>query len=975
MNIGDSLLHYRIVSELGRGGMGAVFLAEDRELGREVALKALPPEMAHDAGLLQRFKQEARAIAALNHPNIVTIYSVEVAGDTHFITMELVRGQRLTDLIPPEGLAIVGLLELAERLCDAVAAAHLQGITHRDLKPDNIMIDEEGRLKVLDFGIAKIDPIVDSKQAQSDTTAEIAAIATTEGSLIGTVDYMSPEQAQGKPVGPSSDVFSLGIVLYEMATGHRPFKGDNKFSVLASIIRDTPEPASSSSHRIPSLFDQIISRCIQKEASDRYDTAEGLKDDLVKLHERVSPEAVSRRNKLRVGLTAAAVLVFAVVTAGVWVSRHNARVRWARNEALPAIEQLLEQTSFLERGTTGWEARDLAEEAARYLGDDPALATLQGRIGREVSITTDPPGADIYATAYTSPEGPWRYLGRTPIDTVRFTYGSSRLKIELDGHAAVEDLRLDHNGVVAEWAYTLHPDGEIPEEMVWVAGGSRDLRLPGIDHLEPQETPAFLIDRYEVSNQEYKRFVDAGGYENAEFWTEPFVKDGSTLTHDDAMALFRDATGRAGPDRWEVGDYPAGQDDYPVSGISWFEAAAYANFAGKSLPTLYHWNQVAETYSSGEIVPMSNFGGEGLAPVGSYRGLHRYGAYDLAGNVREWCQNPTTNSEARFILGGGWNDPGYAFNDAYAQSPWDRTSTNGVRGMRYLDPTDERPALTQTIELPFRDFYAETPVSDETFEIYRRQFDYDRTPLNATIQAEDDYEDWTRQRVTFDAAYGNERVMAYLYVPKRAAPSYQTVVMFPGSNAIHADSSEGVTGERFSYLMKSGRAVIHPIYKGTYERGDELDSDYPDETSFYKEHVIMWGKDLARSIDYLESREDMDTDRLAYIGYSWGGAMGTIMPAVEPRIKVNVLVVAGLLFQRALPEVDQVTYVSRVTQPTIMINGEYDFFFPVETSQKPLYDLLGAPEEHKKYVVFAGSHSISRSEMLREVFDWLDQYQ
>ena len=966
--IGQSLLHYTIVGELGRGGMGAVYLAEDTELGRQVALKVLPAEMADDPARLQRFKQEARAVAALNHPNIVTVYSVEVAGDVHFITLELIRGRRLTDLIPSGGLPVDRLLEWAVHLCDAVAAAHTQGITHRDLKPDNVMIDDEGRLKVLDFGIATVARTADAGET------EIATVVTAEGSIIGTVDYMSPEQAQGKPVDPRSDVFSLGIVLYEMATGRRPFEGDNTFSILTSIMRDTPAPASGSSPGIPSLFDQIVGRCLQKAPADRYETAAGLRDDLQTLRGKVAPEAVSRRNRFRIGLAAVAVVALAIAGAVAWQLREGARERWARNEALPTIESLLDQTSFLERGTTGWEARDLAERAARAIGDDPALAALQGRIGREVAIRTDPPGAEIYGTAYTSPDGPWRYLGRSPLESIRFPYGSSRLRVELEGYAGVEDLRQNWGLANKEWVYELHRADEIPEEMVWVAGGLRDLRLPGIDHLEAQETPAFLIDRYEVTNRQYKQFVEAGGYDDPEFWTEPFVRDGRTLSRDEAMAMFRDATGRPGPATWEVGDYPPGRDDYPVSGISWYEAAAYAAWAGKRLPTLYHWNQVAETYASGEIVPLSNFGGQGPAPVGSHRGLHRFGAYDLAGNVREWCLNPTAR-DARFILGGGWNDPGYAFNDAYAQSPWDRSVTNGVRCMRYLDPADESAALTQTIEMPFRNFYEETPVSDETFAIFLRQFDYDRTPLNATIVSEDDQGDWTRQLVTFDAAYGGERVMAYVFLPKDADPPYQTVVMFPGSNAIHKESSEDLTGVWFSYLMKSGRAVIHPIYKGTYERGDELDSDYPEETSFYKEHVIMWAKDLARSIDYLESRDDMDTDRLAFAGFSWGGVMGTILPAVEPRIKVNVLVVAGFCFQRALPEADQITYVPRVTQPTVMINGEFDFFFPVETAQKPLYDLLGTPEADKKYVVFPGSHSIPRAAMIRESLAWLDRYQ
>lgn len=952
--------------------MGAVYLAQDTELGREVALKVLPSQTANDPARLQRFKQEARSIAALNHPNIVTVFSVEVADDTHFITMELVKGQRLTDLIPPEGLPVDTLLELAESLADAVAAAHHQGITHRDLKPDNVMIDEQGRLKVLDFGIAKVEQTTSDDK---DETADIAAEATAEGSLIGTVAYMSPEQAQGQPVGPTSDVFSLGIVLYEMATGRRPFDGDNNFSILAAIMRDTPDPASSSSHRIPTVLDRIISRCIQKDPADRYETAEGLRDDLHKLRQRVSPEAVSRRKRSRLALAGAAVLVLAVVAAGVWISHQNARVRWARNEAMPAIEQLLDQTSFLERGTAGWEAHDLAEQAAEVLGEDPALATLRRKIAREISITTEPPGAAVYAMAYTAPEEDWRYLGTSPIESVRFPYGLSRVKAELDGHTTVEDLRMHHSAIELDWAYKIHRVDEIPAEMVWVAGGSRDLRMPGIDHLTPQEIPDFLIDRYEVTNAQFKAFVDAGGYTNPEFWVPAFLRDGEEIAFDDAISLFQDTTGRPGPAGWEVGDFPTGMGEHPVSGITWFEAAAYANFAGKGLPTLYHWNQVAETYASGEIIPLSNFAGAGPSAGGVHRGLHRYGAYDLAGNVREWCENPTTGLEKRFILGGGWNDPGYAFNDAYAQSPWDRSPSNGVRCIRYLDAGDESPAFTQQIEMPFRDFYAEEPVSDETFEIYKRQFHYDRAPLNAESESVEKIEDWTRELVTFDAAYGGERMMAYVFKPVGVEGPLKTVVVFPGSDAIHTDSSEGVDGRYFEFYLKSGRAVIHPIYKGTYERGDELDSDYPAETSFYKDHVVMWGKDLSRSIDYLETRDDLSTENLVYAGYSWGGAMGTILPAIEPRIRVNVLVVAGFCFQRAMPEADQLTYVPRVTQPTVMINGEFDFFFPIETSQKPLYDLLGTPEADKKYVVFPGSHSIPRAGMIRETLEWLDRYQ
>jgi pimeloyl-ACP methyl ester carboxylesterase len=655
--------------------------------------------------------------------------------------------------------------------------------------------------------------------------------------------------------------------------------------------------------------------------------------------------------------------------------QRSTRVRWARTEALPRIEELLAQSTWLEWGTAAWEAHELAAEAARFIEGDPTLEARWSSVTKDIVITSDPPGADVWAKAYSDVDGEWRHQGRTPLDPLRFPFGASRVKVELAGYRTAHDMVMNVGYLGDTWHFRLQSEDAIPEEMVFVPTGKPALFLPGIDHLDPEESGDFLIDAHEVTNREFKRFVDAGGYESPDYWTHGFARDGREVAWEDAMALFVDGTGRPGPAGWEVGDYADGRDDYPVSGISWYEAAAYAEFAEKSLPTVFHWNQVALTFASGEISPLSNLEGDGLLPAGSGHGMNRYGAYDLAGNVREWCYNASTRDDQRFILGGGWVDPPYGFNDAIAQSPWDRSETNGFRCIRYLRPEDRRAELVRTVDMPFRDFYNETPVSDETFAIYVKQFDYDRTPLNAHIESEEEHDDWVQQRVGFDAAYGDERMEAWLLVPRTGTPPYSSVVYFPGSNAIHTRSSAEFTGRRFAPLLKSGRAVIFPIYKGTYERGDELDSDYPDETNFYKDHVIMWGKDLARSIDYLESREDLTTEQLVYYGVSWGGVMGTILPAVEDRIRVNLLYVAGLLFQRALPEVDQINYVSRVRQPTLMINGEFDFFFPVETSQKPLHDLLGTPEEHKRYVVYPGSHAVPRAELVRELLDWLDRYQ
>ncbi len=292
--IGKSLNHYKILAKLGSGGMGEVFEAEDTRLGRKVALKILPETLATDPTRRERFQREAKAIAALNHPNIVTIYSVEEAGKVHFLTMELIRGKPLSDSIPPHGLPLRDFLDLAIPLTDALAAAHHEGITHRDLKPENVLVTETGLVKVLDFGLAKRqEPKADGVSNTQIPTVQV----TQEGHILGTVAYMSPEQAEGRPVDPRSDVFSLGILFYEMATGRRPFQGATAISVISAILKDTPKRITHFNPRLPGDMARIVNRCLQKEPGKRFQSAQGLRTELdllkqdVDSGEVVAPEA------------------------------------------------------------------------------------------------------------------------------------------------------------------------------------------------------------------------------------------------------------------------------------------------------------------------------------------------------------------------------------------------------------------------------------------------------------------------------------------------------------------------------------------------------------------------------------------------------------------------------------------------------------------------------------------------------------
>ncbi|MGB6337927.1 MAG: serine/threonine-protein kinase, partial [Thermoanaerobaculia bacterium] len=275
--IGTTLSHYKILDKLGEGGMGTVYLAEDTSLHRKVALKMLPAEMAADQERLDRFQREARAVATLNHPGIVTIYSVEESDQGHFITMELVEGENLDDRLGKGGLNLEEFFKVAIPIADALTTAHNRGITHRDLKPANIMLTAEGRVKILDFGLAKLHATLGSEAEDPELPTQAL---TREGMVMGTVPYMSPEQVQGLPVDHRTDIFSLGVIFYELMSGDRPFTGATSAQLVSSILRDDPPPVTKVKIDLPNHLGRIIGRCLEKEVDRRYQTALDLRNEL-----------------------------------------------------------------------------------------------------------------------------------------------------------------------------------------------------------------------------------------------------------------------------------------------------------------------------------------------------------------------------------------------------------------------------------------------------------------------------------------------------------------------------------------------------------------------------------------------------------------------------------------------------------------------------------------------------------------------
>jgi hypothetical protein len=404
------------------------------------------------------------------------------------------------------------------------------------------------------------------------------------------------------------------------------------------------------------------------------------------------------------------------------------------------------------------------------------------------------------------------------------------------------------------------------------------------------------------------------------------------------MSRFVDASGKPGPATWRNGTYPAGEADFPVGGVSWFEALAYANFAGKSIPTTFHWTAAANFSAFSGTLRMSNFRGEGPARAGLFQGVGRFGTYDMAGNLTEWCWNLLGGM--RTVRGGSWADPEYLYQSADAAPAFDRNPSRGFRCIR--DIANQPAQLRAEVPRPLRPVQDEQPVSDEVFQTYRSFYAYDRTELNVRLESVDDSSPWwKRERVSFDAAYPGERVIAYVFLPRNTAPPYQTMVFFPPGQAQREKTSRELEMRRMDFVVKSGRAVVYPIYKSTYERAT---AGGPRGPNARRDIRIQWFKDFGRSLDYIETRRDLDRDKLVFFGASQGAGYAGIPLALDARMKTAILQGGGLptVAEADLPgEVRVLNFLPRVRIPVLMLNGKHDFFNPVEEVQKPLFQFPG----------------------------------
>jgi eukaryotic-like serine/threonine-protein kinase len=667
-------------------------------------------------------------------------------------------------------------------------------------------------------------------------------------------------------------------------------------------------------------------------------------------------------------------------------SKREAMRTWAHETALPEIQKLLEAEDYPA-------AYDLAKKVQAVIPDDPTLKNCIDDATNDINIHTKPEGAKVAYKPYKDVDGEWIDLGLTPIDGVRVPVGMHRWRVQKEGYqdrelassvlvrnafsAKQKELVKSNYGDLSMFNWNLYKKSRVPEGTIGIDRGKFQIGLRGIwFNPKGMMMDQFFIDRTEVTNRDYKEFVHGGGYTNPKFWKQQFKKEGHIIPWAEAMKLFVDETGQIGPSTWELGDYPEGQDDYPVSGVSWYEAAAYAEFSGKSLPTIFHWLRAAfpiqEVISpiSQLIIPQSNLGGTRPARVGDFPGIGSSGAKDMAGNIQEWCWNG--NGERRYCLGGMWQDPAYMFNETLALPAWDRSPGNGFRCAVYPDGALPSSKLLRDIDSDLYDPYSIPPYSKEVLQARKAMFSYPPMPLRPVLErGKEGGRGWRREILSVDAAYNKERLILYIDLPTTVKPPYKAVIYFPGVNAWHQpEFNRNPLWEPWDAIIKSGRAFITPIYSGTFERGGgSPDKIY--KTTWFSE----WLQDLGRTIDYLETRKDIDPRNIAYLGLSMGAILGPMLSPYEDRIKVLILVSGAIEKPTTRPKPMGLN-VPHAKMPTLMLNGKYDFRIPVDTHQKPLFDLIGTPPEHKRHIIYEAGHlPLPRAQMLKDIMMWLDKYQ
>jgi formylglycine-generating enzyme required for sulfatase activity len=663
--LGDA---FRLERELPGGGMSRVFLATESSLNRRVVIKVLPPELTSEVSAA-RFKQEMEFAARLQHPHILPVLAAGAREGILYYVMPFASGESLRGRMDREGkVSASATVQLVAEVADALAFAHGHGIIHRDIKPENILL--EGKHAVLaDFGIARA--LIESRTGGR---------LTATGLSVGTPGYMAPEQLAGESVDARADVYALAVVAYEMLAGAPPFTGPTAQAILAAHLTQSARPLSELRPDLPRGLSNAIDKALSKSPADRYGSASEFAEALQALlpapaSSGDSRKVASRAPDRRVLILAAVLAVAGAGYLGVRVVRRRAQTQALLAKLMPAADsgRLDEVARLLDAGSL-----DLAATP---------FANLAPRIGGYLAVKSEPSGAAIAVTRATPVDSfPTRRsisLGATPVKARSVVAGEYVVRFTAPGR---EPLVLLVNVGRKD---TLSVNGRLlPQDstarMVIVDSGAS---------VAGGEVPAFLIGRDEVTNEEYQRFVNAGGYHAADLWPETMEADGHPVPREQALRKLVDRTGLAGPRGWSAGRFPEGKGRHPVTGVTWYEAAAYAQWSGCTLPTAAQWWRAALGDSKAPfpwgkdgatIETRANFGLAGTAEVGTHPlGMSPFGVHDLAGNVREWLADEAAGKNQHVVVGGSWQDPSYMFERSHAEL-FDAGFANDIIGVRLV---------------------------------------------------------------------------------------------------------------------------------------------------------------------------------------------------------------------------------------------------------------------------------------------------
>ena len=964
---GSRVGRYEIRALLGAGGMGEVYRAFDSDLEREVAIKVLRGGGNEPVDRHRRFVQEAKAASALHHPNVGHVYEIGSQDDFRFIAMELIDGETLRSRVARGPLDAEEVLDFATQIAAALAAAHKVGIVHRDVKPENVIITPDGYAKVLDFGLAKL-------RMASDVDAA-TVLKTRSGIAMGTLGYMAPEQLAGAEVTTASDVYSLGVVLYEMLTGSRPSSEGATASAVASARPDAS----------PKLV-AIAMKALAKDPRERHRDAGEMYEELRQItRERISAgvPTTPARSARRWLIGAVAFLIIGVVAAAMLMRARSAR----RNDALRMVERA--ESLMKERRLA--DAYESAIAAAALLPNDPRIRDVIARSSATLTIESDPPGATVFLLRFKGPDERKR-MGETPLTIRELPRAEYLMTLEKPGYAAatrpVSNMPLYNRGQPMPSTLETPPvrmrlaeERSVPPGMVFVSGAA--YRLSGFYRPSERivELSDFFIDRCEVSNADFEEFVRAGGYRTRAYWKHPFVDGGRTLTFEQAMTRFRDTTGLPGPRGWRGGAPAPGRETHPVTGVSWYEAAAFAEWKGKKLPTLHQWEKAARhpaTSSQANSLPWgfvqtgvdvterSNFSGEDTVPVDSMPfGASPYGALHMAGNVSEWCRNQLPPGYAG--RGGSWKDAIYAFGQTAGFPGFYSEPTLGFRCVKGGRGDEGDFAMNPSGFTP-----TYKPVDAATFEEYRKLYDYPAEPLGARVVEVVETPHWRREKITYQAR--GKTVPAYLFLPKGFKRPLQVIHFAPAGDVVGGWRTLPASIEvQLGPLIRSGRAIFSVLLEGFLGRPhppnwEPPEGDQAEFVDYTAERVI----EMRRGLDYLASRSDIDLARIGFLGISAGGGPGVFVTAVDNRYRSVAFAGTGIMRHEVgrVAAANRVNFVSRIAAPKLMLQGIYDEDCSLKSETEPMFRLLREP---KRLQTYEGGHMAPHEISMPIYTSWFDE--